>query len=81
MFKKDFFLRIKNVQLKYVSSKAQINNTDYIINDNIMIMIIMITIIVIIKKIIITIIKMMIKLCWGSTNYSVAQRIIRSVYA
>ena len=29
-----------------------------------------------IKKIII-----MIKLCWGSTNYSVAQRIIWSVYA
>ena len=29
MFKKDFFLCIKNVQLKYVSSKAQINNTDY----------------------------------------------------
>ena len=45
MFKKDFFLCIKNVQLKYVSSKAQINNTDYNINYNIMIMIIIITII------------------------------------
>ena len=48
MFKKDFFLCIKNVQLKYVSSKAQINNTDYNINDNIMIMkIVMIMIIII----------------------------------
>ena len=34
MFKKDFFLCIKNVQLKYLSSKAQINNTDYNISDN-----------------------------------------------
>ena len=29
MFKKDLFLCVKHVQLKYVSSKAQINNTDY----------------------------------------------------
>ena len=52
MLKKDLFLCIKNVQLKYVSSKAQINNTDYNINYNIMIMII-----VMIMIIIVTIIK------------------------
>ena len=51
MFKKDFFLCIKNVQLKYVSSKAQINNTDYNINYNIMIMIIVMIMIIIITVI------------------------------
>ena len=50
MFKKDFFLCIKNVQLKYVSSKAQINNTDYNINYNIMIMIIVMIIIITVIK-------------------------------
>ena len=29
MFKKGVFLRVKHVHLKYVLSKAQINNTDY----------------------------------------------------
>ena len=29
MFEKDVFLCVKHVQLKYVLSKAQINNTDY----------------------------------------------------
>lgn len=29
MFKKDVFLCVKHVHLKYVLSKAQINNTDY----------------------------------------------------
>ena len=32
MFKKDFFLCVKHVQLKYVSSKAQIHNTLQIYN-------------------------------------------------
>lgn len=29
MFKKGVFLRVKHVHLKYVLSKAQINNADY----------------------------------------------------
>ena len=32
MFKKDFFLCVKHVELKYVSSKAQIYNTLQIYN-------------------------------------------------
>ena len=39
MFKKNFFLCVKHVQLKYVSSKVQIYNTDYIIIFSIIIII------------------------------------------
>ena len=53
MFKKDFFLRIKNVQLKYLSSKAQINKTEYNINYNIIIMIIVMIMIIILTIIVI----------------------------
>ena len=35
MFKKGVFLRVKHVHLKYVLSKAQINNTDYHILDTV----------------------------------------------